>query len=99
MRKITVIALEATVKILLTRLRRQSKSSRPGDKRKLSRAGYDLADAHEWVVGARLHVSFILSYGTSGRRLAAPLGATSGPRQLLSKAPALLHPGVRTRRQ
>jgi hypothetical protein len=28
--------------------------------------GYDLADAHEWVVGARLHVSFILSSGTSG---------------------------------
>jgi hypothetical protein len=36
--------------------------------------GYDL-DAHEGVVGARLHVSFILSSGTSGRRLAAPLGA------------------------
>jgi hypothetical protein len=28
--------------------------------------GYDLADAHERVVGAGLHVSFIFSSGTSG---------------------------------
>jgi hypothetical protein len=41
--------------------------------------GYDL-DAHEWVVGARLHVSFTLSSGTSGRRLAAPLGARAQSR-------------------
>jgi nucleotide-binding universal stress UspA family protein len=47
------------------------------DKRKLSRLGYNLS-RRRWVVGAP-HGSFMLSSGTSGRRVAARLGATSGP--------------------